>query len=81
MELEVEKALGIMLYNIHLLMMFQGKIKELCQDLDNTMGFINIDDYFLIDVEFKNESFVLKSLKCLSRFKNPEYSARVPQTL
>ena len=81
MELEVEKALGIMLYNIHLLMMFQGKIKELCQDLDNTMGFKNIDDYFLIDVEFKNESFVLKSLKCLSSFKNPEYSARVPQTL
>ena len=35
-----------------------------------------INDCFLIDVELKNESFVLKSLKCFSNFINRDYSAK-----
>ena len=36
-ELEVEKFPGMLLSNIHPLNMFQGKIKELCQDIQNTL--------------------------------------------
>lgn len=35
--LEVEKFPGMLLSNIHPLSMFQGKIKELCQDVQNTL--------------------------------------------
>ena len=29
---------------------------------------------YIADVDFRNESLVTKSLKCLANFKNPEYS-------
>ena len=57
-------------------MMFQGKIKQLCQEIHDTLGHKKINDCFLVDVEFKNESFVIKSLKCLSNFINKDYSAK-----
>ena len=43
---------------MHSLMMFQGKIKELCQDIHNLLGNKKIIEYFLKDVEFKNASFL-----------------------
>ena len=30
----------------------------------------------MVDVQFKNESFIVKSLKCLSNFINSDYSAK-----
>ena len=57
-------------------MMFQGKIKELCQEIHDSLGKKKINECFLVDIEFKNESFVLKSLKCLSNFINKDYSAK-----
>lgn len=75
-EVEVEKVPGTLLCKTHLLM-FSRKIKELCQDNYKTLlGNKKINDYFLIDVELKNESFVLKSLKCFSNFINQDYSAK-----
>ena len=49
-------------------MMLQEKIKELCQDIHDSLGKKRIGECFLVDVEFKNESLVIKSLKCLSYF-------------
>ena len=77
-EVEVEKVPGTLLCKTHLLMMFSRKIKELCQDIHNTLlGNKKINDCFLIDVELKNESFVLKSLKCFSNFINRDCSAKL----
>ena len=42
--------------------MFQGKIKELCQDIHNLLGNKKIIEYFLKDVEFKNASFLKMNL-------------------
>ena len=57
-------------------MMFQGKIKELCQDIHNSLGDKKNIESFLVDVDFKNESFVIKSIKCFSNFINQDYSAK-----
>ena len=57
-------------------MMFQGKIKELCQEIHDSLGKRKISECFLVDVEFRNESFVVKSLKCLSNFINRDNSAK-----
>ena len=57
-------------------MMLQGKIKELCQEIHDSLGKKKISECFLVDVEFRNESFVVKSLKCLSNFINRDYSAK-----
>ena len=75
-ELEVENVPDTLLCNIHPLMMFQGKIKALCQEIHDSLGKKKINECFLVDVEFRNESFVIKSLKCLSNFINRENSAK-----
>ena len=75
-ELGVEEVPRTLLCNVHPLMMFQGKIKELCQEIHDLLGKKKINECFLVDIEFKNESFVLKSLKCLSNFINKDYSAK-----
>ena len=51
--------------------MFQGKIKELCQDIHNLLGNKKIIEYFLKDVEFKKDIF----FKNESNFINQDYSA------
>ena len=75
-ELEVEHIPKTLLCNIHPLMMFQGQMKGLCLDIHNSLGNKKITDCFLVDVEFKNESFIIKSLKCLSNFINKDYLSR-----
>ena len=75
-ELEVEEVPRTLLCNVHPLMMFQGKIKELCQEIHDSLGKKKISECFLVDIEFQNESFVVKSLKCLTNFINKDYSAK-----
>lgn len=62
-ELHVAEAPRTILCNVHPFMMFQGKLKEICMDIHNSLGNEKIIQCFLFDdVEFKNESFVVKSL-------------------
>lgn len=75
-ELNVEQIPATLLCNVHPLMMFQGKIKELCQEIHDLLGNKKINDCFMVDVEFKSESFIIKSIKCLSNFINRDYSAK-----
>ena len=75
-ELEVEHIPKTLLFNLHPLMMFQGKLKELCLGTYNSLGNKKLTDCFLVDLEFKNQSFIIKSLKCLYNFINKDYSAR-----
>ena len=72
----IESAPISVLCNVNPLMLFQRKIKELCQDIHDMIGKKKIKKCFLVDVEFHSESFVVKSLKCLSSFINAEYSAK-----
>ena len=57
-------------------MLFQNKLKELYNDIQLSFGFKRLDECFTVDVDFKNENFVLKAIKCLSNFVNEENSAR-----
>ena len=75
-QFEIVETPRALLCNIHPIMMLQEKIKELCQEIHYSLGNKKINECFLVDVEFKNESFVLKSLKCLNNFINKDYSAK-----
>ena len=57
-------------------MMFQDKVKALCKLLHSSLGAQKISECFLVDVEFNNESFVVKAIKCLTNFINRDYSAK-----
>ena len=54
--------------------MFQTKMKEICHAIHNSLGNNKLVECFLVDIEFKHESFVIKSLKCLPNFINNNYS-------
>ena len=46
------------------------------QQRHNSLRKQKISDCFMIGIEFQNESFVLKAIKCLSDFINQEYSTK-----
>lgn len=75
-ELEVEETPKSLVCNIHPLMMFQGKIKQFWTELHNKFGNTKLSEAFVVDVEFRNESFPAKALKCLSSFINKDTSAK-----
>ena len=57
-------------------MLFQRKIKELCQKVHDQLGSMKLADCFLVDIDFRNESFVVKAIKCLTNFINSDFSAK-----
>ena len=75
-DLEVEQVPKTLVCNIHPLMMFQLKLKELCQEIHDLLGHRKISDCFMVDIEFSRESLVIKALKCLSNFINRDFSAK-----
>ena len=74
--LEVDDVPNTLLCNVHPLMLFQRKIKELCQLVHDGFGVKKLSDCFLVDVDFRNESFVVKAIKCLTNFINRDFSAK-----
>ena len=76
LNIDASEIPSTLLCNIHPLMMFQDKIKKLCQIIHSTLGDQKISDCFLVDIEFHNESFVIKAIKCLTNFINKDYSAK-----
>ncbi len=63
-----------LLCNIHPLM-FQNKLKELYNEIQLSFGSKKLDDCFTVDVDFKNENFILKAINCLT-IANEENSAK-----
>ena len=59
-----------LLCNAHPRMMFQGKIKELCQQIHDSLRNRKINECFLGDIGFKKQAFIIKSLNCLLSFIN-----------
>ena len=64
-ELNSEHNPSALLCNVDPLMMFQNKTKDLCQQIHDSTGKKRIKECFMRDVEFTNESFIIKALKCL----------------
>lgn len=75
-DMEVTNIPSTLLCNIHPLMMFQNKIKKLCQMIHDSLGKRKVSDCFLVDVDFRMESFIMKAIKCLTNFINCENSAK-----
>ena len=75
-DLNVEETPSAVICNIHPLMMFQTKIKELCQQIHDSFGKNKLNDCFLVDVEYRNESFIIKAIKCLSNLINSDNSSK-----
>ena len=46
-------------------MMFQRKVKDVYQSIHDAIRYNRIKDYFVIDVDFKIESYTYKALWCL----------------
>ena len=57
-------------YNMHVLMMFRRKAEKVFQDIHDILGHTKIKDCFLVNIDFKNQLFLVKALKCLSSFIN-----------
>ena len=75
-ELQAESFPSTLLCNVHPLIMFQGKTMELCQRIHESLGNQKINECFLVDIEFKNQSFIIKSLNCLLNFINRDNSSK-----
>ena len=52
--------------NMHVLKMFQLKAEKVFQDIHEGLGHAKIKDCFLVNIDFKNQQFIVKALKCLS---------------
>ena len=46
------------------------------QDIHDGLGHAKIKDCFLVNIDFKNQSFIVKALKCLSLFMIKDFSAK-----
>ena len=75
-ELEVQDVPLTLVYNIHPLMMFDRKIKELCQKIHDCLGGKKLAECFFVDIDFHRESFPIKAVKCLSNFICKDFSAK-----
>ena len=75
-DLDVVEVPATVLCNVHLLMLFQRKIKDVCQQIHDQLGKQKLTDCFMVDLDFRNESFVVKAIKCLTNFINRDYSAK-----
>ena len=76
-KIEVENTLGKPLCNMDPLMMLQGKIKELCWKIHDCLVKNRICECLLVHVELRNDSLIIKSVKCLPNLGNRNYSAEL----
>lgn len=75
-EFECNEIPSTIICNIHPLMMYQGKMKEIFQLIHDKLGHEKIKDGFLVDIDFKSESFIIKAIKCLTSFINSDFSSK-----
>ena len=74
--IDEEDSPKTLLCNIHPLMCFQNKLKEFYNEVQQSFGNKKLDSCFTVDIDFKDENFVLKSIKCLTNFVNRANSAK-----
>lgn len=54
-EFETEKVPDSLIFNVHPMMMFQRKVKQVWQEMHDAVGTNTIKDCFIIDEDFQNE--------------------------
>ena len=54
----------------------ERKLKDLCQEIDESLTKQKISDCFLVGIEFQKKLLILKAIKCSSNFINQESSPR-----
>ena len=62
--------------NMYVQMMFQRKIEKVFQDIHDGLGHAKTKECFLVNVDFKNQPFIVNALKCVSSFINKDFSAK-----
>ena len=62
--------------NVHPTMMFQRKIKDVFQEIYDSIGTNAIKECFLVDIDFRNESFIFKAIHCLIALISMNYSSK-----
>ena len=75
-EVGVDDVPKTLLCNVHPLMLFQSKIKEFFDDIQRSFGTQKLGEAFTVEIDFRDENFVIKSIRCLSNFINKENSAK-----
>ena len=69
---EIDRPITL-LCNIHPLMLFQNKLKEFYNEIQQSFGAKKLDDCFTVDVDFKDKNFIIKAIKCLTNFVNKQF--------
>ena len=62
--------------NVHPLMMFQDKVKEIYQKIHNGLAVNKIKECFLVEVDLQNETFIYKAIQCITSFISKDFSAK-----
>ena len=62
--------------NMHPLMMFQRQVTSVFQQIHDSISKEKILDCFMVDVDFTNEDFISKSIRCLISFINKDFSVK-----
>ena len=75
-EFETENTPQSLLCNVHPLMLFQHKINSVYQQIHDAMSDRKLKDCFLVNIDFKNESFIYKAMRCLVSFINKDFSSK-----
>ena len=75
-ELETENEPDSLICNVHPMMMFQRKVKQVWQEIHDAFGTNTIKDCFITDEDFQNESFICKAVNCLCPFTNKDFLSR-----
>ena len=65
-----------LLCNIHPLILFQNKLKEFYNEIQQSFGTKKLNNCFTVEMDFEDENFILKAIKCLTNFLNKENSAK-----
>ena len=73
---ECENIPDSLVCQIHPLMKFQHVIKEVFQQVHDKLGASKVNDCFLVDIDFKSDSFIYKAIPCLTLFINKDYSTQ-----
>ena len=75
-ELQVENIPDFLVCHVHPMIMFQRKVKDVWQEIQDAFGTSTIKDCFITDIDFCNYSFIYKAITCLTSFINNEYSSK-----
>ena len=58
---------------MHVIIIFQRKAEKVFQEIHDGFSYAKIKECFFVNVDFKNQPFIVKALKYLSSFINNDF--------